>query len=377
MNTTTRILTIVWGEVLHLRRNKISLAFLILLPTVSIVIMNSAFGEVTNIPVLVSNQDDGKAADILVSSIKATSTFKVVMEGNITEQDSREFVLDREVRMSLVIPPGFSKDVEDGNNGTLKAMLDGTDQSIYLSMSVGLSDAVQKAAKEIVEEKMGGGIETTIVDLKREKVYGENLRSIDQMAPVMIAFFLTYICMNNTSLAVVREKVEGTIERLLLTPTRGSEIILGKLFYGVIVATGEISLLLFLGVGVYKIRVVGDLFLVFSVGILTGLGGLGMGLVASSVSRTELEALLWQAGYIVPAMLLSGLIYPIEAMSPSLQLLANLVPMTHAIRALKAVMISGLGISSIIVQVSALSIFAAIMLVLGVALFRMEMISRI
>ena len=377
MSSITRILTIIWGELLHLKRNKISVAFLIFLPTMSIFVMSYAFGEVSNIPVLVSNQDDGRAADILVSSVRETSPFSVVIEGNVTEQDARRLVLDREVRMSLVIPSGFSQEIEDGGNATVKAMLDGTDQSVYLSMAVGLSKAVQNAATEIVKEKMEGGIDTTIVDLKSEKVFGADLRSLDQMAPIMIAFFLTYICMSSCALAVVREKVDGTIQRLLLTPTRGSEILLGKLFYGVIVAVAEISLLLVLGVGIVKIRVVGDLFLVFSLGVLIGLGGVGMGLVSSSVSRTELEALLWQAAYIVPALLMSGLIYPIEAMAPFLQMLANLVPMTHAIGALKTVMISGLGITAVIIQVSALSIFAGIMLVLGVVLFRMEIISRI
>lgn len=373
----TRILTVVWAELLHLKRNKVSVMFLIVLPCVSIGVMNYAFGDVSNIPILVSNQDHGKPADIVVSSIRETTPFKVVIEGNLTEQDCRRSVLDREVRMSLLIPSGFSKEVEDGNNATIRAMLDGTDQAVYLSMAVGLSKAVQKAATKIVQEKMGGGIETTIVDLKSEKVFGENLRSVDQMAPVMIAFFLTYICMSSCALAVVREKVDGTIQRILLTPTKGSEIILGKLLYGVIVAVAEISIVLALGVGIFKIRVVGDLFLVFSLGVLIGLGGVGMGLVSSSVSRTELEALLWQAAYIVPALLMSGLIYPIEAMAPFLQMLANLVPMTHAIGALKAVMISGLGISAVIVQVSALCIFASIMLGLGVLLFRMEIISRV
>ena len=107
--------------------------------------------------------------------------------------------------------------------------------------------------------------------------------------------------MSTCSLAIVREKVEGTIQRLLLTPTRGSEIILGKLFYGVIVAIGEVSLLLILGVGVYKIKVAGDILLVFSLGLLIGLGGIGMGLASSAVSKNELEALLWQSAYIVPA----------------------------------------------------------------------------
>jgi ABC-2 type transport system permease protein len=376
MSTVTRIFTIVWGELLHLRRNKVSIAFLILIPTMSIVAMNYAFGQVTNLPICLSDQDDGKAAQTLISFLRGSSRFKVAMEGNITDVDARKFVIQRQVRVAVIIPKGFSRSVDNGSEAHVKVMLDATDESVYLPIEMGLSEAIQNTIKEVVQEKLGGNIATTIIDVQEEKVYGENLRAIDQRAPILIAFFITYICMSACSLAIVREKVEGTIQRLLLTPTRGSEIILGKVFYGVIVAVGEVSLLLLLGVGIYKIKVVGDIFLVFSLGLLIGLGGIGMGLASSAVSKNELEALLWQSAYIVPALLVSGLIYPIEAMSPFLQTLANLVPMTQAIRALKAVMAGGLGLSSIIVEVFALSIFAALMLLLGVLIFRRETIAK-
>jgi len=375
MDTVTRILTVVWGELLHLKRNRMAVLFLIIIPTVSIVAMNYAFGEVTNLPICVSDQDDGKAAQILVSSLKEETRFRVLIEGNITYEDARKFVVDHDVKMSIIIPSGFSGSVENGTKAYVSFIVDATDQQIYLPLALGLADAVQKASKKIVEEKLGSGIETTIIDTNEEKVYGANLRVIDYMAPTIMAFFITFICMNNCSLAIVREKVEGTIQRLLLTPTRGSEILLGKLLYGVTVATFEISLLLVLGVGIFKIRVVGDIALVFLLGLLIGLGGIGLGLFASSVSRNELEALLWQSAYIVPALLVSGLMYPIEAMAPFLQILANLVPMTHAIKALKAVMASGLGLSSIIPQVFALSIFAATMLAIGVLAFRRETVA--
>ena len=109
MTTVTRILTIVWGELLHLRRDKVSIAFLILIPTLAIVAMNYASGEVTNLPICLSDQDDGKAAQMLISYLKESSRFKVSVEGNITDEDAREFVIDRDVRMSIIIPAGIQQ----------------------------------------------------------------------------------------------------------------------------------------------------------------------------------------------------------------------------------------------------------------------------
>jgi len=297
-----------------------------------------------------------------------------VIEGNITDDDARKLVLDRVVRMSVVIPAGFSKNVENNTKSSVKVYMDATDQAVYLAMDVGISAVMAKASEKIAGQKYGGKTEIVIFDLNEQKVFGENLRSVDQLAPIFMSFFMSYICMSSCSLIIVRERVEGTIERLLLTPTRASEVIAGKLLYGVMVAVLETSILLILGVGIFKIRVVGDILLVFSLLVLIGLGGVGLGLVSSAVSKNELEALLWQAAYIVPALLLSGLMYPIEAMAPTIQMLSNFVPMTHAIRSLKLVMISGLGASSIVVQIFALSIFAIITLTAGVGLFGREMV---
>lgn len=374
----TRTFTVISKELLHLRRDIRSLSLLLILPTISIVVLNYAFGEVNNIPICVSNQDGGEAADVLISSLREEQRFKVLIEGNYTDEDSRRFILYRMVKISMVIPPGFTENIENHEEAHVRVMIDATDQTMYLFMAQGIAQVIQKTLEKLLEKGAGyGEIEQRIFNLEIDKVYGGDLRFIDQMAPIMIAFFLTYISISVTTLSVIREKVEGTLERMLLTPIRGAEVVIGKLLAAVLVAVGETFLLLLIGVQIFNIRVVGDIFLVFSLGLLIALGGLGMGLAFSSVSKKEVEAMLWQVAYIVPSMLMSGLMWPIEAMPPVLQTLANLVPMTHAIRALRVVMVGGLGVGAIILEISVLTIFAIVMLSLGVLTFRREIVTRI
>lgn len=372
------IVTFMRKELLHLKRDPRTCALLIIVPIMNIMILNYAFGGlIEEIPTVIANGDGGHVADIFISALNETDTFDlIIFEENMTEDDAKEFIVDGEADLVIFLPSGLSQSVDEGEMGNITVIMDGTEVNTALAIKKSLAEVMENVTQTLLDEKLGEiVVQTRPINFNFDVVYGENIQYVDYITPPVVALTVTFVCIMVTVLSIIREKTVKTLERILFAPVRGSEILLGKLFATVLVAIGEICLILSVSVFLLHMHIAGSVVSVFFVSLLIGCGGLGLGLAVSSITKKEREAMMVIPAYVIPSVLLSGFFWPIEAIrSPVMRKIAEFIPLTYANRSLRAIMVKGLSISSVLPEIMALAVFAIATLVVGILMFRREMV---
>ena len=206
------------------------------------------------------------------------------------------------------------------------------------------------------------------MDVRTNVLYNPDLLGAYSIVPGLIALILFQTATSLTALAIVRERERGTMEQLIVTPIRSWELILAKITPYILVSFADTLLILVLGTLVFGVPIRGSLILLFAMTGLYLLPTLGYGLVISTMARTQQQAQLMVMPLMLPAMMLSGYIFPIASLPVFLQFVGDLLPTTYFIYIMRAVVIKGVGLSLIIPQTLALSAFAIALL--GLAMWR-------
>ncbi|MCK4734310.1 MAG: ABC transporter permease [Methanophagales archaeon] len=201
---------------------------------------------------------------------------------------------------------------------------------------------------------------------------GENLRFIDLIAPAIIALTIAFSALLTTAPSIAKEREMGTLERVSTTPVYMADIILGKVITYLSISLLQGLILFLIAVAVFSIRVGGSLILLALVFTLVALIHLGLGTMISAIVRTENQAIQTIPIILLPALLFSGMFWPLDAMPSYMQDISGVIPLTHAVQALRLVMIKGAGLNAIIPQLSAMVVFFIIFFMLGVLMFIKE-----
>jgi len=186
----------------------------------------------------------------------------------------------------------------------------------------------------------------------------------------LIAMILFQTGMSLTALAIVKERERGTMEQLIVTPIRNWELILAKITPYILVSFANTILIMAVGAFLFGVPLRGSLLLLFALVGVYLLPILGLGLLISTVAQTQQQAQLMTMPIMLPAMMLSGVFFPISSLPPFLQMVSNLLPLTYFIYILRSVLIKGVGLNMIIPQVVALIFFAIALLGLAAMRFR-------
>jgi ABC-2 type transport system permease protein len=201
-------------------------------------------------------------------------------------------------------------------------------------------------------------------------LYNPDLQSSYNIVPGLIAMILFQTATSLTALAIVKERERGTIEQLIVTPIRNWELILAKIIPYILVSFADTILILVVGTILFGVPIRGSLILLFALTGLYLLPTLGYGLVISTVAQTQQQAQLMVMPVMLPAMMLSGYIFPIASLPIVLQYIGYLLPTTYFIYIMRAVVIKGVGLDLIIPQTIALGLFGIALLGLAIWRFR-------
>ncbi len=208
------------------------------------------------------------------------------------------------------------------------------------------------------------------VEVRTQVWYNPDLLSAYFMVPGVIGQILYALTSILTATAVVRERERGTIEQLIVTPVRPWELILGKILPYVALAFLNILQILILGTWLFHIPIRGDLWLILLVSGLFLFSGLGIGLLASTIAKTQQEAMLAVFFTLMPAIFLSGFFFPLEAMPPILRWLSYAIPLRYYLVIIRALLIKGVGAAALRDQIVALSVFGVAIMTLAALRFR-------
>jgi len=368
--------------VAQFRRDPRSLALLFVAPLAIIALLGWVLGSQQAMPARVAVINDSTVPGSGALVVRLQSVLEgqpgVTIDRSVTDDSTaRQMLKDKKLDLVVVIPADFS--VQNRKIDLLTLGLNPTGEASVLP-------AVQKALLAAVADTAGAALPT----IERATVYGSpNATQLDSLAPVVVGFFAYFFVFILTGISFLRERIGGTLERLLATPVSRAEIVLGySLGFGFF-ATLQVAIVLAFVLGRLDIPALGPVP-AFAIGLgvhtagnplisyllvlVLGLGAVSLGIFLSTFARTELQILQFIPIVIVPQGLLGGFFWPIEGLPNLLQPVARILPVTYAIDGLRQVMIAGADLSSpqVLLDLGVLTGIAAIFVVLAAATIRRE-----
>lgn len=312
--------------------------FMFLIPALAMILFGFSFsGEIRGIRIAVIDADHTDLTGSIIDNLQGDPTFRVaVLDPGAYDPDSLILrkhyyaVIHFPAKFTSLYYAHFAMGVATAAQGRVDLTLDESDPQIAAAIQKGLADALMNVGE-------GGPVKVETHDL-----YGVKVRFIDSFAPAIMGLVVMIICTVLTLLSIVREKVDGTFARVWVSPVRRGEFILGYIVAFGLVAFAQSVLVLAIGKIVFGIVINGSLFWAFACVIAFAVGSVGLGTLLSALAQTESQAILFYPLIVVPSILLSGMMWPLQAIPKLIRPLSYLVPLTYSNRLLRAVMVKGL-----------------------------------
>lgn len=356
-------------EVVHIGRDPQMLAFALGMPVVLIFLFGYAVSfDIERIPLVVVDQDRSAESRGLVEKFTASDTFRVVARRQDPAQ-VETLLRSNSAKAALVIPPGYGKRLRRGKNAEAQLLLDGADNTTA-SIALGYATAVSLAVSREQMERVIGDIEMPM-EVRVRTFFNPRLKSAVFIVPGLMVVILVMVAVMLTSLTIAREYERGSMEQLFATPVGRLEVILGKLTPYFLIGLVQVLLVLALGVTFFDVPVRGSVALLFGLSSLFLLAMLMQGLVISVVTRNQMVASQVAAiSTFLPALLMSGFIFPVENMPLFLRGIAHVMPAQYFVRSLRAVLLRGNGLEVIWLDMLALTGFFLLTLIIAVKRFQ-------
>jgi ABC-2 type transport system permease protein len=359
------LLAVAMKELRQIRRDRRSLLILLFIPVFFLFLYGYALNfDIRHIALAIQDRDHTQASRTLVAAFVRSAYFDTV--GSIETEQDIEDVMDRgDARAVLVIPEGFERRTVRGETTEIQVLLNGdnanTATTVFGYVNGVLSD---------VSATLGAEVRVPLVGVASRVWYNPELRSALFLVPGLIAYIATISAVVATSLSIVREKESGTIEQIRMAPISTVSYILGKTLPYLVISQTSAFLIIFAAMGMFGLPMRGNWLSLFIVVAIFLAGGLGTGLLVSTVADTQQIAL--QTSMLLaflPVFMLSGFIFPISSMPWALQQVTKIVAAKYFLIALRGVVLKGLGLGDVVWQLVALTVFA--FAVLGLSALRL------
>ncbi len=370
-----RILPIIRKEFIHILRDRRALMIAFLTPVIQMIILGyAATTDVRNVPLAVLDQDRTRQSRALIDAFVQSGQF-TIYSYVMSERDLAAQIDSGQARAGLIIPPDYGRTVTAGRDAGVVFVLDGSDPSVASSALSSARLIGVALATRVREETLARRGATTALTpgapQVRERVwYNPDMDSAIFMVPGLIGLVLQFQATLLTASAVVRERERGTIEQLIVTPIRPYELMLGKILPYALVELLVVGEVLLVGTLWFGVPIRGSLILLVAIACLFLVSTLALGLLISTIARTQFEAFQLSFLTLLPSVFISGFIYPIDAMPALLQLISKIIPLTYFLVVVRGIIIKGVGVEALLPQIAALTIFGAALLTIASLRFR-------
>ncbi len=348
----TRPLVIAWKELLQLRRDRMTLAMMIVLPIVQLLLFGYAINtDVRHIPTLIFDQDHSAASRELAQSLRVTGFYDLL--GDVRSYVEIEDALrSGRARAALVIPAKYSSNLRAGRASQLQLVVDGSDPQTVGSAINTASGLVAARASELMLAKLtrlgaAQGAAVQPIQLEPSTWYNPELRTAVYVVPGLIGVILTMTMVMLTAMAIARERERGTLEQLIVSPVRRVELVLGKILPYTVIGYVQMTLILLAGRLVFDVPLSGSLRLLYALSFLFIAANLALGLFFSTLAKTQQQAMQMSFFFLLPNILLSGFMFPFESMPRPAQLISQALPLTHFLRIVRGITLKGAGFSDV------------------------------
>jgi ABC-2 type transport system permease protein len=377
-------------EMRQLVRDRLTLAMIVGIPSLQLMLFGYAINlDVRWIPTAVLDRTGSTLSRRLVGELAATQTFR--LERSITTEAEGMRLLERSrVGAVVLIPPDLDRRLYRGRGAEISILADASNPTVASAIALSGEGFGRTLVSRMQPFRTGSptaALRMTRLDRERFDVspelvraapirievlpfYNPERRTAVFIVPGLIGVILTMTMMLMTALAIVRERERGTFEFLIATPIGRGEVMVGKILPYLLVGHVQVALVMTLGWTIFDVPIRGRL-LDLGLGALPFLAAmLALGLVVSSIARTQFQAAQLSFFFFLPSMLLSGFMFPFEAMPRPAQWIGLVLPLTHFLRIARGVLLKGAPIEALGGELIAIGTFAVVALAIAVATFR-------
>lgn len=364
-----RIVALAQKEALHVARDPRSLYLALGMPLVLLVLFGFGVSfDMDHLPIAVIDEDRTRTSRALTEHFFASGEFDRAAADEVRAEEASRLFERREAVGVLILPAGLERDLARGHDVEVQLLLDGVDPNSAMQ-AFGKADVVLRVAARAVTGRGTVSLAPPI-DVRVRTWFNPAGRSALFLVPGLAAYILAIVAVMLTSLTLAREWERGSMQQLFATPVARLEIVVGKLLPYLLLGSVAVLLVLTAGAWIFDVPFRGDASVLTVAALLFLVGMLGQGLLVSNVARNQMVATqIATMSSMLPSLLLSGFMFPIENMPAPLRAISNVVPARYFIHTLRGVLLRGNGWSEVWPDVVALSIFATVVLALGLLRF--------
>jgi ABC-2 type transport system permease protein len=372
-----RVAAVARKEFLHVLRDARSMGMAIAIPLLMLVLFGYALTlDVDNVPLAVWDQS-GTARSRELTAVFDGSRYFTVRRYVRNYREAERAIDTGDVLGALVIPRDYAQRLDAGRNAPVQLIVDGSDSN-KATIALGYAEVVvQDYSQQIILEALqqrGVKQMRMPLDIRPRVWFNTDLQSRNFIVPGLIAVLMMSIAAMLTSLTVAREWEQGTMEQLISTPVKGTELIVGKLIPYFVIAMIDVAVAVLMGQFLFQVPFRGSVVLLFAIATVFLIGALSMGMLISINAKSQLLAgqMAMVATYL-PSFLLSGFMFSIANMPPVIQAVTYIVPARYFVTILKAIYMKGVGLPLLMGEAMLLSAYALVMCSLAVARFKKKL----
>lgn len=356
-----------WKEFVQMRRDRFTLGMMIGLPAIQLVLFGFAIRtEVRHLPTVVLDESRTTESRALVDAVRNTGNFDIIAPVG-SREELRKRIERGDARAAVVIPPDYEADIKRRRTAQAQVIVDAADP---LASSAAISGAALAGQARAAALGPPGARRESPIDVRVRPWYNPGLESSIYIVPGIIGLLLTLTLLMITAMALVRERERGTLEQLIVTPISKQGLMLGKVLPFALVGYVQVTVILILGRLVFDVPIRGNVALLYLITAPFIIASLALGLFVSTVVRTQVQAMQLSFVFILPTVLLSGFMFPREAMPAFAQWLGAAFPITYYLRVLRGILLKGVGVDALWRETLALAAFAVVLLAFSVRRFQ-------
>jgi ABC-2 type transport system permease protein len=356
-----RLGAMVRKEFVQMRRDPTTLRLMLAVPVMQLLIFGFAVRtDVRNLPTVIFDQSRTQESRSFVQSLVATDNFVVKSEVH-SYAEALEAVDAGRARAAVVFPPDYARRLKRGDTAPIQVLVDASDPTASQSAIAAAQLVGQITNRKLVTLRAGAAGNPTTqlpVDVRVRPLYNPALANAIFIVPGLIGMILSNTLIIITALTIVRERETGTLEQLIVTPLAKWEIMLGKIAPYVLVGYMQLTIVLVVGYFVFHVPVRGPLLALYGASFLFIVASLGLGLFVSTLGRNQAQVMQTAFLFLLPNILLSGFMWPREAMPAAARYVGIFLPLTHYLRLVRGIVLKGNGLTELWPQLLALAVFA-------------------
>ena len=368
-----RILVIAHKELLQLRRDRLTIGMMVVLPIMQLILFGYAIDtDVRHLRTVVYDVDRTAASRDLSRRLAVTGYYDLVGTATGYADIDAEFRAG-DAGVAIVVPAGYSADLARGRTARVQLLVDGSDPQTVASATNTASFVISQLAADRGATGRAAGVQPPGIDVATSILYNPDLRTAVYIVPGLVGVILTLTMVMFTSMAIVRERERGTLEQLIVSPVKSVELVVGKIAPYIVIGYVQMTLILVFGTQLFDVPLSGSLPLLYALALLFIAGNLALGLVFSTLARTQQQAMQMSFFFLLPNILLSGFMFPFSGMPQPAQWLATGLPLTHFLRIIRGIVLKRAGVADLWPEVFALALILGVLIALASLRFRKKL----